>query len=93
MKFPIQLPDEAKTLIIRDGGGEFRGQATYWKRSSRWSMIGVTRSMKWLHETEFQDVKAELKKRGYTFEWKQAHPFTTDRMNTEGTNYGWMHMG
>lgn len=90
MKFPIQLPDQARTLIIHGQDGEYRGQSTYWKRNGRWEMIGVTKPMNWLHQVAFRDVKRELKARGLVSKWVKAHPFTTKSFAKEGVHFGWI---
>ncbi len=71
----IQLPDETKALIVRRDSGEFRGQATYWRRGSVWEMIGVTKSLRFLHEVAFENVERVLKSKGLGFKWRKALPF------------------
>ena len=75
MNYSIQLPEESKTLIVKDAQGRFKGQATYWRRGGKWDLIGVTRSVRWLYDLPFEEVESELTERGLTFEWRKSNPF------------------
>ena len=73
----MKLPDESRTLIVRREGGEFKGQATYWRRGNKWELIGVLKSVRFLHETPFEDVESEVTSRGLKCEWRKSPPFLT----------------
>lgn len=71
----MKPPDEARTVLVRDQDGKFKGQATYWKRDGIWELIGVTRSVNWLHEVPFENVESEAAARGWKAEWVKPLPF------------------
>jgi len=73
----VKLPDESRTLIVRRDGGEFKGQATYWRRGAKWELIGVFRTLRFLHETAFEDVESEVGARGLKCEWRKSPSFLT----------------
>ena len=60
-------PDVTRHLVARSEF--FNGEATWRRRDNVWSCVAATESLAWMRRTPFDQIKNELLKRGYSWEW------------------------
>lgn len=59
-----------RTAIFTDRFGAFLGQATFWKYSTGWELIGATRRLRWIHDFAPADIPKESSQRHLKFRWR-----------------------
>lgn len=52
----------------------FSGEATWRRAGNIWTCVAATESLAWMRRTPFAQIKNELLKRGYSWEWLPAQP-------------------
>jgi len=58
-----------RTLLVTDAAGK-QHTAIYVRAPDRWVVGKTDPSLGWLWKCETEDVKAEMARRGMTYEWK-----------------------